>query len=99
MPENSSQGRGGRRGLCWRQRGDIKDDSPEARWLAERLALAGHDIIVVSALFGSWGQRGIMPLYSLSNKGGAVLYQCRCRRGRQTGKLSKIVRKCTEERK
>ena len=31
------------------------DASPEARWLAERLSVAGYVVLVVLASFGGWG--------------------------------------------
>ena len=34
----------------------ITDASLEARWLAYRLAVAGYVIIIVSTLFGGWGE-------------------------------------------
>ena len=51
MPEKLFPKSGG--GLFWRRRGDITHASLEARWLAERSAVVGYIIIVVSSLFGS----------------------------------------------
>ena len=77
MPENLLP-KLGEGGLFWRKQVAMTGASPEAQWLAERLASAGYVVVVVSASYGS--QEAMWSyafLHALLNRGGGVL--CRWR--------------------